>query len=148
MKKTIKKTKEIDYLNVVLPAAAQEQSDHSNYSSTERRAEMLRIVLAQGHFDLPVQKMAVLYGVSNGMISQDKDILRRYVSGKYLKPAAVISEAIVAKQKALKECLKSNKWTEVDHIATSILQTCFDLGLVSKAAEQVGGEITVKWKKE
>ncbi len=141
MTKPVKKTKNIDFISVVLPEPLDRETDHTNYTTTERRAEMLKLALAQGHFDLPVQKLAKLYGVSNGMISQDKDVIQGYVTKDYWKPLRVQSEAIAAKQKALRECLKSSHWRDANQISDSILKMCFELGIMDKTPEKINAKV-------
>jgi hypothetical protein len=130
-------TKQIDYLNVGLPVPINQETDHSNFNCTERRAEILREILSEGNSDIPTTKLAQLYGVSLGQISQDKAILLEYVNEHYLKPHKIKCDAIVAKQKALKESLKEGDWKLVNQITNDIIEMAFNLGIIEKSSEKI-----------
>lgn len=144
-KKTLKKTeKTIDYASITIPEPKTKGNpekgilgDHTNYTCKQRRAEMLKTILSQGHTYLPVTFLSKLYGVAPSMITQDKDALCEYIPRVYLKPDKIKSEAIAAKQKALRGAIKDGRWRDADTISSSILQMCFDLGLITKSAEKL-----------
>lgn len=134
-KKKLNLTKHTDYSAVVLPKPNQPKKDHSNYKYFQRRAEILQMILVQGHPSIPVHKLAKLYGVSPGQISQDKALITGYICKNYLKPDRVVSQAVVAKQKALQGAIKKEDWWTVNRISNDILKMAFDLKIIEKATD-------------
>ena len=127
----------INYSEIRLPTPKQLGVDHSNYNFKQRRAEMIKVILTQGHTDLNVGKLSKLYGVTIGQISQDKQVIIPYISEHYFKADRVVSDAIVAKQRALKGALEAKQWSIVNKIADSLLEMAYDFGLIKKEATRI-----------
>ena len=127
----------IDLQNVKTPKPKTQGVDHSNFNVHQRRAEMMRIILEQGHSDIHQTKMAKLYGMSQSQINKDLAVVIAYISDNYFKPSKLVSDALTAKQKALREAIRANQWSVANKISDSILNCAFDLGLIKKEATKI-----------
>ena len=108
-----------------------------DYTYNQRRAHLLQIILQHGYIPFKRTDLAKEYGVSPATITVDVDILTPYIIEHYWKKDKVISQAITAKQKALKGALSESDWKTAASIADGILKTAFELGLIEKEPEKL-----------
>ncbi len=127
-------SKTIDYANIPIPPP---EVDRKKFDFRERRAEELRIILTQGHCDLPTLKLGERYGVSPAQITKDKHVLQKYIAENYFEPKKLKSSAIAAKQRALKGALEAQDWKTVNQISDSLLEMGYSMGIIEKEPEKV-----------
>ena len=127
-------SKSIDYANIPIPPP---DVDRRGFGFRERRAEELRIILTQGHCDLPTLKLGERYGVSPAQITKDKHVLQEYIAENFFQPVKIKSSAVAAKQRALRGALASQDWRVVNSISDSLLEMGYSLGVLDKEPERV-----------
>lgn len=116
--------------------------DRTTFTFRQRRAELLKIILLQGHTDLAVVKLGERYGVSPGQITHDKKVLVKFISENYLEPDKVKSDAIVAMRWSMKRAISGDDYVNAYRIADSIIDMCFSLGIIDKAPEKIDASIS------
>ena len=128
-----------DYQNVNIPAG----KDPLEYTTAERRSEEYQLMLKEGTVAaLNTVTLAEKYGVSPKTISKDRYLLQDYLTESFDKKN-VLPDVITTKKWALKTARKCGDYKAADRICDSILDMCFNLGIMDKSADKlaVEGEI-------
>ena len=127
-------TKPTDYSTIQIPP---EETLRTELTFRQRRAELLKIILAQGHTDLPVRILSKRYGVSPGQITHDKHALVKFLAGNYFKPEKIRSSAIVAKEWALKKAIAREDYKVVNQISSDMVDMGLSLGIIEKIPDKI-----------
>lgn len=125
-------TTKIGYANVEIPT----DKEPKDYHYTQRRAEILKLILEAGHPDLVSRKMLCeRYGLSHSQISQDFSVLREYVAETIGNDAKLVTESVY--RKSIKELLRNKQHDKAVRVIESWNNWLFDIGVQDKAAQKI-----------
>lgn len=123
-----------DFASIPIPQG----KDPKKYTIAERRAEEYAMLMKAGTFRvLHMTKLAERYGLkSHNSIARDRRVLQAYLRDT-LTSIPLVPNVILKKQWALRQAMDHNDYREVERISESILQTSFELGIITKSPEAV-----------
>lgn len=110
--------------------------DRKDYTYTERRAELLQVVIGLGHPDLLSRtQMAQEYGVADSTISRDLDAISESLADELNDDAEEVTSVIY--RKAIKQKVDDNDLMEAVELLESWNDWLFDTGRQEKAADKL-----------
>lgn len=131
------------YLDIDIP----EGKDRKEYNFTERRAELLKLLLAAGHpGNINQAALARTYGITPQMLSKDVKAIKEEFIGKSTNDAEFITQAIF--HKALKIMAKSEAPQQLfmaAKLAKEWNDWLFDMGRQKRSPQEMSirGEYTL-----
>jgi len=122
----------INYFEVKIP----ENKSPKKFTFTERRAEILQLIMEAGHpGNIHQTKLAERYGVTQGQISQDISAIRKNFNKQSKEDIEFITEIVY--QKCIKSLLKEKKYLDASKVIESWNKWLFNTGKLDKAPEKI-----------
>lgn len=130
----------IDYRSVEIPT----DERPSEYSYTERRAEILQFIEKAGHPGSVNQtQLGKRYGVSQQQISKDVDAIREYLVDS-IDEQRVDAIVTTVFQTSLKELMAEDRYSEAAAVCSQWTSWLFDRGQLEKEPDKVEAEVEQK----
>ncbi len=123
----------IDYSKVEIP----EGLDPKKYNYIQRRAEILKLIIAEGHPRLISQtKLAKHYGVSQAQISMDiREIAKSFNAKRDATDIKFITELVY--QKCIRKLLEREDYTQAANVLNAWTNWLFNVGDLKKTATEL-----------